>query len=55
MNRENRKHHVLTNKFVTADMIEPPIFVAVVGPPNVRPTLAGIIAVFTPTTKFNTK
>eukprot|EP01083_Nonionella_stella_P227776 807842_1 len=39
MDREHRKHHALINKRVTADMIEPPIFVAVVGPPNVGKSL----------------
>ena len=39
MDREHRKHHSLINRRITNDMIEPPIFVAVVGPPNVGKSL----------------
>ena len=39
MDREHRKHHALMQRRVTPDMIEPPILVAVVGPPSVGKTL----------------
>ena len=39
MDREHRKHHPLINRRVTRDMIEPPILVAVVGPPGVGKSL----------------
>ena len=39
MDREHKKHHALINRRVTSDMIEPPVFVAVVGPPNVGKSL----------------
>lgn len=37
--REHRKHHALMTRRVTGDMIEPPVYVAVVGPPKVGKSL----------------
>lgn len=39
MDREHRKHHALINKRITKEMVEPPILVAVVGPPGVGKSL----------------
>ncbi|ETO25330.1 BMS1-like ribosome biogenesis protein [Reticulomyxa filosa] len=39
MDREHTKHHALLPKRITEDMLEPPVYVAVVGPPKVGKSL----------------